>query len=374
MPTVKSSREDEKGSREQQGGEEGRELGGGGGCADCDTERSSISTTSSQASSTNGNTQHWTANSAMKLSKFGRRIRDSCRNLKGRQNIKQPLEVDLHNPEDYSSIQLPNESVRSKVYVAMDFSGRQEGKILDNPKDVRSCVKPAASKDGYVPFRRRVAAPVAELLTETQATIHKDQPWFHGGMSRDVATKILQFHANIDGVFLVRESSVAGGYVISYTCGAKHFHSQVLPLSTSSGVVYSVDDGKTKFYDLLQLVEYYQLNTGTLPTRLNQYIVSRNYDARVCGKDFDEATPEHSWQSGATASSPSATSRVSSNSVKMRAAQPSLASASPQVNGRSASPGGQAAKMATSSASEGESAMSQDGGSEDEASSREQQG
>lgn len=316
----------------------------------------------------------------MKLSKFGRRIRESCRNLKGRQNNKQqPIEVDpVHDPEDYSSIQLPNESVRSKVYVAMDFSGRQEGKILDNPKDVRSCdkSKPAASKDGYVPFRRRVAAPVVELLTETQATIHKHQPWFHGGMSRDVATKILQFHANIDGVFLVRESSVAGGYVISYTCGAKHFHSQVLPLSTSSGVVYSVDDGKTKFYDLLQLVEYYQLNTGTLPTRLNQYIVSRNYDARVCGKEFDEATPEHSWQTGATASSPSATSRVSSNSVKMRgvgqgAQQPP---ASPQVNGRSASPAGQATKMATSSASEGESAMSQDGGSEDEGSSRDQQG
>lgn len=373
MPNVGASREEDKGQNstgvvEEEEERETRD-------ADCDTERSSISTTSSNQESTNGNTGHWTANSAMKLSKFGRRIRDSCRNLKGRQNNKQPIEVDLHDPEDYSSVQLPNESVRSKVYVAMDFSGRQEGKILDNPKDVRSCdkSKPAASKDGYVPFRRRVAAPVAELLTETQATIHKDQPWFHGGMSRDVATNILQFHANIDGVFLVRESSVAGGYVISYTCGAKHFHSQVLPLSTSSGVVYSVDDGKTKFYDLLQLVEYYQLNTGTLPTRLNQYIVSRSYDGRISGKDFDCCLPEDSWQSGATASSPSATSRVSSNSVKMRVAPPQP-HASPQVNGRSASPAGQAAKMATSSASEGESAMSQDGGSEDEASSREQQG
>merc|ERR1712083_1240887 len=116
-----------------------------------------------------------------------------------------------------------------------------------------------------------------------------------GGMNRDKANKLLQAHVNTDGVFLVRESSVAGGFVISFTAQGKNIHSQVLPVSTPEGVVYSVDDGKTKFYDLLQLVEYYQLNTGTLPTRLNQYIVSRNYDARVCGKDFDEATPEHSW-------------------------------------------------------------------------------
>ena len=85
-------------------------------------------------------------------------------------------------------------------------------------------------------------------------------------------------------MFLVRDSSVAGGFVISVTAGNKNIHSQVLPvrtykpflqeiylpfvqLSTPDGVVYSVDDGKTKFYDLLQLVEFYQLNAGTLPTR-----------------------------------------------------------------------------------------------------------
>lgn len=46
------------------------------------------------------------------------------------------------------------ESTRSKVYVAMDFSGRQGGRILDNPRDVRGCDKAStASKDGYVPFR-----------------------------------------------------------------------------------------------------------------------------------------------------------------------------------------------------------------------------
>ena len=46
------------------------------------------------------------------------------------------------------------ESVRSKVYVAMDFSGEEGGRVLDNPRDILSCDKSGpASKDGYVPFR-----------------------------------------------------------------------------------------------------------------------------------------------------------------------------------------------------------------------------
>lgn len=157
----------------------------------------------------------------------------------------------------------------------MDFSGRQEGRILENPRDVRACDKAStARQDGYVPFRRRVAAPVADRLTETQATVHRGQAWYHAAMTRDKANKILAAHCHTDGVFLVRESSVAGGFVISLTAANKNIHSQVLPVATPDGVVYSLDDGKNKFYDLLQLVEFYQLNAGSLPTRLKHFIVN----------------------------------------------------------------------------------------------------
>ena len=37
---------------------------------------------------------------------------------------------------------------------------------------------------------------------------------------------------------------------------------------------YSLDEGKTKFFDLLQMVEYYQLNQGSLNTKLSHYIVN----------------------------------------------------------------------------------------------------
>lgn len=37
-------------------------------------------------------------------------------------------------------------------------------------------------------------------------------------------------------------------------------------------VYFTLDQGSTRFYDLLQLVEFYQLNSGTLPTRLLLYV------------------------------------------------------------------------------------------------------
>ena len=36
--------------------------------------------------------------------------------------------------------------------------------------------------------------------------------------------------------------------------------------------LYTLDKGATKFYDLLQLIEFYQLNSGSLPTRLTHYV------------------------------------------------------------------------------------------------------
>jgi len=35
---------------------------------------------------------------------------------------------------------------------------------------------------------------------------------------------------------------------------------------------YSLDGGTTKFMDLIQLVDFYQLNAGALPTQLNYYV------------------------------------------------------------------------------------------------------
>ncbi len=80
---------------------------------------------------------------------------------------------------------------------------------------------------------------------------------------------------------------MSGGFVISYVHSGRTFHAQVLPdrLERDPGpdpadpdepgftAFYSLDEGRTRFFDLLQMVEFYQLNRGSLQTRLRHYIV-----------------------------------------------------------------------------------------------------
>jgi hypothetical protein len=85
---------------------------------------------------------------------------------------------------------------------------------------------------------------------------------------------------------LVRDSSVSGGFVISYAFGGRTFHAQVMPERAEDPtdgtpfVYYSLDEGKTKFFDLLQMVEFYQINRGSLHTKLTHYIVRSEQQQR----------------------------------------------------------------------------------------------
>ena len=40
--------------------------------------------------------------------------------------------------------------------------------------------------------------------------------------------------------------------------------------SRTGSAFYSLDEGKTRFYDLMQMVEFYTLNQGSLNTKLSQ--------------------------------------------------------------------------------------------------------
>ena len=87
------------------------------------------------------------------------------------------------------------ESQKSKYYVPMDFSGKEGPRIVDWSDLPANC----PTKEGYTYFRRKcMSTNVKNLLTETQDTVHLNQPWFHKGVSRDLSQKILSTHA-IDG-------------------------------------------------------------------------------------------------------------------------------------------------------------------------------
>ncbi|XP_050524442.1 growth factor receptor-bound protein 14-like isoform X2 [Daktulosphaira vitifoliae] len=204
---------------------------------------------------------------AMRLSKYGKQLRDNYRSFLKKQG-------DVVNDYEYSKKPLPNESVRS--HVAMDFTGNV-GRIVEDPKEALAI---AQAETGSV--RRswrssgRSTPGLQAAITRLENDVHLSQPWYHKNMSRDQAANILNRHGNKDGVFLIRESkSKCGSYVLTFKCGGKIIHT---PIAAQMDPIYDVvcftlDNGVTKFYDLLQLVEFYQLNAGSLPTRLMHYVV-----------------------------------------------------------------------------------------------------
>ncbi|XP_018565901.1 growth factor receptor-bound protein 14 isoform X2 [Anoplophora glabripennis] len=228
---------------------------------------------------------------AMRLAKYGKQLRENYRAFRNKQ-------AETINPKDYNSYSVPNvqlirskplngpmfklgtyESVRSRV--AMDFTGAV-GRIVEDPQEANAI----AIAEGYSWKRRwrpstRLSGPSAAALTSAhiqtlEAGVHITQPWFHSGMTRDQATALMNRYGTCDGVFLVRESrSNPGSFVLTYKCGSKVLHAQISPIldPLADRPVYSLDSGVTKFYDILQLIEFYQLNAGCLPTRLTHYIV-----------------------------------------------------------------------------------------------------
>ncbi|XP_032668728.1 growth factor receptor-bound protein 7-like isoform X1 [Odontomachus brunneus] len=208
---------------------------------------------------------------AMRLAKYGKQLRENYRAFKN----KQCEQNSSGSPkEQYSSYNVSNESVRSRV--AMDFTG-SVGRIVEDPKEA----KDIAENEGIIwrrrwrPFSRTPPGCAMVRLHGLDGGIHVLQPWFHGGLKREIAAAIIRDHGSVDGVFLVRESkSNPGAYVLTYKYSDKVFHAQIQPVfdERRNCWLYTLDKGATKFYDLLQLIEFYQLNAGSLPTRLTHYV------------------------------------------------------------------------------------------------------
>ncbi|XP_054002271.1 growth factor receptor-bound protein 14-like isoform X1 [Hylaeus anthracinus] len=208
---------------------------------------------------------------AMRLAKYGKQLRENYRAFKN----KQCEQASGDNPKErYANYDVSNESTRSRV--AMDFTG-SVGRIVDDPKEA----KDIAESEGinwrrtWRPFSRPTPGCSVVRFQGLDDGIHVLQPWFHRGLKRDIAAAIVRDHGSIDGVFLVRESrSNLGAYVLTYKYSDKVFHAQIQPVfdERCNCWLYTLDKGVTKFYDLLQLIEFYQLNAGSLPTRLTHYV------------------------------------------------------------------------------------------------------
>ncbi|XP_068610844.1 growth factor receptor-bound protein 10 [Brachionichthys hirsutus] len=168
-----------------------------------------------------------------------------------------------------SHFSAPVRSVSENSLVAMDFSGRT-GRVIDNPVEAQS----AAMEEGQA-WRKRsqrmnVLASHSPLHhSSISSVIHIAQLWFHGRITREESHRIIHQQGPIDGLFLLRVSqSNPKAFVLTLCHHQKIKHFQILPCEEDGQVLFSLDDGATKFTDLIQLVEFYQLNRGVLPCKL----------------------------------------------------------------------------------------------------------
>ncbi|XP_065606518.1 growth factor receptor-bound protein 14 [Cyrtonyx montezumae] len=163
----------------------------------------------------------------------------------------------------------PMRSISENSLVAMDFSGHRS-RIIENPTEALS----VAVEEGLA-WRRRGCLRLnshGSPIAMSNMAIHRSQSWFHHKISRDEAQRLILQHGLVDGVFLVRDSqSNPKTFVLSLSHGLKIKHFQIVPLEDDGKLFYTLDDGHTRFTDLIQLVEFYQLNKGVLPCKLKHY-------------------------------------------------------------------------------------------------------
>ncbi|CAD6208625.1 GSCOCG00010602001-RA-CDS [Cotesia congregata] len=156
----------------------------------------------------------------------------------------------------------------------MDFSGKY-GKIVEDPKEAKAITE----GKGMLP-QPQLRPPASRLQVHNYPRVdpsrYFNEDWYHMTIGRESAARLVKL-ARKNGTFLVRESTSNNGYqfVLTYVHEDKPVHTPIITRETSSQPIFTLDNGTTKFLDLVQLVNFYQLNQGSLPTRLT-YFVSKN--------------------------------------------------------------------------------------------------
>ncbi|KAG8510385.1 Growth factor receptor-bound protein 14 [Galemys pyrenaicus] len=161
----------------------------------------------------------------------------------------------------------PMRSISENSLVAMDFSG-QKSRVIENPTEALSVAVEEGlawrvQKKGCLRLATHGSPTASSQSSSTNMAIHRSQPWFHHKISRDEAQRLIIQQGLVDGVFLVRDSqSNPKTFVLSLSHGQKIKHFQIIPVEDDGEMFHTLDEGHTRFTDLIQLVEFYQLNKG----------------------------------------------------------------------------------------------------------------
>nr|XP_014098252.1 tyrosine-protein kinase Shark isoform X2 [Bactrocera oleae] len=95
--------------------------------------------------------------------------------------------------------------------------------------------------------------------------------WFHSGLSREDAEKLLTRGPYEDGIFLIREcNSAVGDFVLTLLHQGTVCHYQIR--RHGGDAFFSIDDKVKILHGLESLVEFYQMAPSGLPTKLTKFI------------------------------------------------------------------------------------------------------
>ncbi|CAH2305640.1 growth factor receptor-bound 14 isoform X2 [Pelobates cultripes] len=191
----------------------------------------------------------------------------------GMQIYKNYIRPQQHQKDTFTQYASPVRSISENSLVAMDFSGCKS-RVIENPTEVLS----VALQEGLLWRRKscgRISTHCVATTSQNSSTniaVHISQPWFHHNISREEAQKLIVQQGLVNGLFLLRDSqSSPKSFVLSMCHGQKIKHITITPVEDDGGRFYTLDNGQTRFTDLIQLVEFYQLNKGTLPCTLKHY-------------------------------------------------------------------------------------------------------
>ncbi|KAM8837482.1 growth factor receptor-bound protein 7 isoform 2-T2 [Spinachia spinachia] len=130
----------------------------------------------------------WT--SAFRLFKYGKQL----------QSNYQLSKTALQSPE-------AAKDVKSEAsLVAMDFSGKTGGRVIENPMEAQS----AEREEGQAWRRRealRSSLPNFNSAAKSSTGVHKSQPWFHGRVSRKETQRLIEKQGLVDGARTMAEGT-----------------------------------------------------------------------------------------------------------------------------------------------------------------------
>ncbi|XP_078612992.1 tyrosine-protein kinase HTK16-like isoform X1 [Branchiostoma floridae x Branchiostoma japonicum] len=162
--------------------------------------------------------------------------------------------------------ELQNFSANSESNTDPDLYGaREDWYGTTSHPEVNNVKKPYNGKSVKEMLRELT---LDDLMKKDQDKIlekDSDMMWFHGKITRDLASHILHQAGLIEGQFLVRESVTApGDYVLSTVNKGQVFHFQI---QNAGNLQFSIDDGPA-FQGLDQFIQHYRKGSHGLPTKL----------------------------------------------------------------------------------------------------------